>query len=219
MTSQQHAASSLANLRKDYTLRGLSEADIDPDPFVQFRTWFGQALAAKLPEPNAMTLATVGADGRPSARIVLLKDVDERGFTFYTNYESRKARDLAAQPYAALIFYWADLERQVRIEGDVAQVSAAESDAYFQSRPRGSRLGAWTSPQSQVIADREVLDQRLAEFEARFATGDVSRPPHWGGYRVIPYMIEFWQGRPSRLHDRIRYRWVDKRWQIERLAP
>jgi pyridoxamine 5'-phosphate oxidase len=208
----------IADLRKDYTQRGLHEADVDPDHFVQFGRWFDEALAAQLPEPNAMTLATATPDGKPSARIVLLKGFDQRGFVFYTNYESRKGQQLMSNPYAALIFYWSELERQVRIEGRVAQVTAQESDEYFFSRPRGSRLGAWTSPQSQVIAGRETLDERLREYEAQFVD-DVPRPQHWGGFRVEPEVIEFWQGRPSRLHDRLRYRRDDERWVIERLAP
>lgn len=209
----------IADLRRDYTLNGLSEADVDPDPFTQFQTWFDQAVAARVPEPNAMTLATTGPDGSPAARIVLLKGVDERGLMFYTNYESRKAQELIAHPRAALIFYWPDLERQIRIEGGVEKTSAAESDAYFASRPRGSRIGAWVSPQSQVIAGRDVLDQRQREIEARFGDGDVPRPPHWGGFRVVPVMWEFWQGRPSRLHDRLRYTRSDRGWTLERLAP
>jgi pyridoxamine 5'-phosphate oxidase len=211
---------SLSDLRKEYMLHGLSEADLAPDPFAQFQAWFDTALAAGLPEPNAMTLATATPDGRPSARMVLIKGVDPRGFVFYTNYESRKGRELEANPWAALVFYWPELERQIRIEGRVERVAAEESDAYFASRPLGSRLGAWASPQSQVIPGRDVLEARLRDLEARFASGDVPRPPHWGGYRVVPEAVEFWQGRPSRLHDRLRYtRQADGRWAIERLAP
>jgi pyridoxamine 5'-phosphate oxidase len=211
---------SIADMRKEYMLHGLSEADLDADPFKQFQLWFGQALAAGLAEPNAMTFATATPDGRPSARMVLIKGFDERGFVFYTNYESRKGRELAANPYAALVFYWAELERQIRIEGRVAMLAPVESDAYFQSRPLGSRLGAWASRQSEVIAGREPLEQRTAELEARYASGDVPRPPYWGGYRVAPDAIEFWQGRASRLHDRLRYRrQPDGGWLIERLSP
>jgi pyridoxamine 5'-phosphate oxidase len=210
---------SISDLRKEYTLHGLSEAEADPDPIGQFARWFDQAVAAGLVEPNAMTLATVGADGQPSARVVLLKSFDVRGFVFYTNYLSRKGRELESHPRAALVFYWPDLERQVRIEGVAARVSAADSDAYFNSRPPGSRIGAWASPQSSVIDGRESLEREVQRLTQAFGDGPITRPPHWGGYRVAPAVIEFWQGRPSRLHDRLRYRRESGRWIIERLAP
>ncbi|MBD2034949.1 pyridoxamine 5'-phosphate oxidase [Leptolyngbya sp. FACHB-321] len=210
---------SIADLRQNYTLQALNEADVDPDPIQQFQRWMDQAIAAELPEPNAMTLATATRDGIPSARIVLLKGLDARGFAFYTNYESRKGRELADNPQAALVFLWTVLERQVRIEGQVEKVAAAETDAYFQSRPLASRLGAWASEQSRVIRNREVLEQRFAELKATYADETVPRPPHWGGYRVIPHQIEFWQGRTSRLHDRLRYRLEEGNWHLERLAP
>ena len=212
---------SLANLRQNYTRGGLDERSVDPNPIVQFEIWFQQALAARLPEPNAMTLATVTPAGRPSARIVLLKEVSESGFVFYTNYKSRKGRDLDANPWAALTFYWADLERQVRIEGGVARLSRMESEVYFKSRPKGSRLGAWASRQSEPISGRAQLEIRLKDLEARYAGSDaVPLPEFWGGYCVRPLAIEFWQGRPNRLHDRIEYRRKgESDWQIQRLSP
>jgi pyridoxamine 5'-phosphate oxidase len=211
---------SLAELRKNYSLGSLDVADIDRNPFRQFDAWFAQAVDAKLPEPNTMTLATVDSRGRPSARIVLVKGVDERGFVFFTNYESRKGRELADNPHASLLFYWIELERQVRIEGTVVKASAAESDQYYESRPLGSRIGAWASEQSQVIESRAVLEAREKEISAKYGEHP-PRPPHWGGYRLIPEAIEFWQGRPSRLHDRLLYtRAVEGGdWQIARLSP
>ncbi|MEI7772155.1 MAG: pyridoxamine 5'-phosphate oxidase [Chloroflexales bacterium] len=210
---------SFQDLRKEYTQRGLDEADVAADPIAQFRRWFAEAAAAGLIEPNAMTLATVGSDGRPSARTVLLKSFGADGFTFFTNYESQKGLALAANPATALVFYWPELERQVRVEGVAERLSAAESDAYYASRPAGSRVGAWASPQSRAIAGRGELESRMAEAAARFPGEDVPRPPHWGGYLVRHTAIEFWQGRPSRLHDRIRYRQAESAWVIERLAP
>jgi pyridoxamine 5'-phosphate oxidase len=210
---------SMQDLRKEYSGRPLDEGQVAADPIAQFRIWFDEAVAAGLREPNAMTLATVSADFRPAARVVLLKSFDEAGFVFFTNYESRKGRELDGSGSAALVFYWGELERQVRIEGSAERVDPAESDAYFSSRPAGAKLGAWASPQSRVIADRTVLDELVADVAARFAEGDVERPPHWGGYRVRPTLVEFWQGRPSRLHDRVQYRWSTFRWVIERLAP
>lgn len=210
----------ISDLRKDYTLQDLSESEIDPNPFIQFKIWFDQALAAQLPEPNAMTIATATPDGSPSARMVLLKDFDERGFVFFTNYNSRKGQELAANPRASLVFWWAELERQVRILGTVEKISSAESDGYFEMRPANSRLGAWASNQSEVIASREFLEQRLQEWKSQYANQEVPRPPHWGGLRVIPTEIEFWQGRSSRLHDRLLYtRLDDGGWKIERLSP
>jgi pyridoxamine 5'-phosphate oxidase len=211
---------SIADLRKEYMFNGLRRADVDPNPFRQFQVWFDQAVAAALMEPNAMTLATATPDGRPSARMVLLKGFDERGFDFYTNYESRKGRDLAANPWAALVFFWVDLARQIRIEGRAEPLPPEVSDAYFDSRPPGSRLGAWVSRQSQVIGGRDALDRRMRELEREYTDQPIPRPPYWGGYRVAPVSIEFWQGRPNRLHDRLRYRRDDSgAWLIERLSP
>ena len=211
--------STLADLRKNYSLGSLDIADADPNPFRQFDVWFKQAIDAQLPEPNTMTLATVDPRGRPSARIVLIKGVDERGFVFFTNYESRKGLELAQNPHASLLFYWIELERQVRVEGTVVKTSAAESDTYFASRPVGSRIGAWASEQSKVIESRAALEAREREFIAQYGDNP-PRPPHWGGYRLIPDAIEFWQGRPSRLHDRLLYtRSGNADWTIARLSP
>ena len=209
----------VANLRKEYTRAGLAEADVAPDPVEQFRRWFDVALAAGLHEPNAMTVATATRDGRPSARVVLLKGFEERGFVFYTNYEGRKGRELEENPRAALLFYWGELERQVRVEGAVSRVSEEESDAYYASRPRGSRLGAWASEQSRVVGGREVLEERIGDLEAEYEGREVPRPPFWGGYRVGPEVVEFWQGRENRLHDRLVYRRQGAGWEIRRLQP
>ena len=208
----------ISDLRKSYERDELDEQQSAAEPLRQFREWFQQALDAKVPEPNAMTLATVGADGRPSTRIVLIKDIEERGLVWYTNYDSRKGRELAAHPFAALQFHWVELERVVRIEGRVEQVDAAQSDAYFASRPLDSRLGAWASPQSQVISSRAVLVANAAKAAAQHGLNP-SRPPHWGGYRLVPERWEFWQGRKARLHDRLVYRREGQDWVRERLAP
>jgi pyridoxamine 5'-phosphate oxidase len=209
---------SIADLRKSYERAELDESASHPDPLAQFGQWLQEAIAAELPEPNAMTLATVDASLRPSTRVVLIKGLDEHGIVWYTNYDSRKGQDLAGNPYAALQFHWVELERVVRIEGRVERVSAEQSDAYYASRPLDSRLGAWASPQSQVIAGRSVLVANAAQYAARFALAP-PRPPHWGGYRLQPDRWEFWQGRKSRLHDRLRYRLEGSVWVRERLAP
>ena len=210
----------VADLRKEYTRAGLREADADPSAIAQFRKWFDEALAASLQEPNAMTLATATLDGRPSARTVLLKGYDERGFVFYTSYEGRKSRELEENPRCALVFYWSELERQIRIEGRAGRVSEEESDAYYGSRPRGSRLSAWVSAQSRPVGDRDALEKRLWELEAEYEGREIPRPPFWGGYRVEPEAIEFWQGRENRMHDRLLYRRLsDGGWRMQRLQP
>lgn len=211
----------LADMRRDYTRDGLAEAQAPSEPFVLFHQWFAEAVKTEQPpvEANAMTLATVDADGRPHCRVLLLKGLDEQGFTFFTNYDSAKGMQLLYNPYGAMTFFWPALERQVRIEGKVVKVSPQESDAYYQVRPLGSRLGAWASPQSQVIADRAELEALLKDTEQRFSDSQPHCPEHWGGYRLLPDRIEFWQGRPSRLHDRLNYRLVDGLWVRERLAP
>ena len=210
----------VGRLREEYTRSGLKESDTDPNPIEQFRRWFDEALASNFHEPNAMTIATATPDGRPSARIVLLRGFDERGFVFYTNYEGRKGSELETNPYAALVFYWGELERQVRLEGRVGRIPDEESDAYFAGRPRGSQLGAWVSEQSRPVKDRGALDERLRELEAQYEGREVPRPPFWGGYRLEPEIMEFWQGRENRLHDRLVYRRSeDGGWRRERLQP
>ena len=218
MTEAMTPGPKLADLRKSYEVGALDENASAADPLSQFETWLQQAFSAQLPEPNAMTLATVGASGRPSTRVVLIKGCDARGIAWYTNYESRKGQELAANAAAALQFHWVELERVVRIEGQVVKTSAEESDAYYATRPLDSRIGAWASPQSQVISSRAVLVASAARYAAQFALRP-PRPPHWGGYRLVPDRWEFWQGRKSRLHDRLCYRLVDGTWQRERLAP
>jgi len=210
---------SIADIRKEYSARSLKASEVDANPIDQFLTWFDMALNAEIMEPNAMTLSTIEGN-KPTSRIVLLKGVENEQFVFYTNYNSSKGKQMALSPYVALNFFWPELERQVRIEGIVKKVDADTSDAYFRSRPRGSQIGAWVSPQSESIESREILEERLKEIELKFKDKEVERPPHWGGYTVEPTIMEFWQGRPSRLHDRIQYTLSDtKRWKIERLAP
>lgn len=208
-----------ADLRRDYSLAGLTEADLAKDPFRQFEKWFQEAEAAKVHEPNAMTLATAGRDGRPSARTVLLKGLDGRGFMFFSNYESRKGRDLDANPQATLVFPWLVIERQVIVEGAVTKMPREESETYFHSRPRASQLAAWVSQQSAIIPGRSVLEDSMKTLETKYAGQEVPLPPHWGGWRLAPETVEFWQGRRSRLHDRLRYRKNKDGWTVERLAP
>ena len=210
----------IAALRHDYVAHGLRRADLDPDAIKQFAKWFGAAAAAEIRDVNAMSLATIGSDGGPDVRVVLLKAISDRGFVFFTNYLSTKGRQLEANPQAALTFFWVQLERQIRIRGTVAKTSRDESEEYFRSRPLGSQLGAWASAQSEVIDGRDALEARLAEVAQRFTDGDVPLPDYWGGYRLHPQTIEFWQGRANRLHDRFRYtRGSDEKWLIERLSP
>jgi len=210
---------SIADIRKEYMRESLSEGDVELDPFLQFTRWWKEAVGSDITEVNAMTLATCNKEGMPSARTVLLKDYDKSGFVFFSNYESRKAKDIDENPQASLLFFWKELERQVRIEGRIEKVDATESDSYFHSRPEGSRIGAWASPQSRVVRSRDVIEEDVRRYQAAFEQAPIPRPPHWGGYRVIPVHIEFWQGRSSRLHDRILYSIEADSWKISRLAP
>jgi pyridoxamine 5'-phosphate oxidase len=210
---------SIADIRKDYQLKSLSELEVNNNPFSQFSSWWDEAVQSEIDEVNAMTLSTITNEGRPSSRIVLLKGFDSKGFVFFSNYNSSKAQQISSNSHVSLLFFWKELERQIRIDGVCSKVSAEESDAYFHSRPIGSRLGAWASPQSEKIQDREVLVQRLASVTQEFGLENVPRPPHWGGYQVVPTRIEFWQGRSNRLHDRILYEQQELSWQISRLAP
>ncbi len=211
--------SKLSEIRKEYTLQKLNESGVTKKPIPQLRKWLNDAIEAKALEPTAMTLATSTFEGKPSARMVLLKDLRDDGLVFFTNYESRKAKNILQNPYVALVIFWPELERQVRIEGRIEKVSAKESDEYFESRPQRSKLGAWASPQSQVVSSRKYIENLMGDFEEEFADKPIVRPENWGGYIVRPYLFEFWQGRENRLHDRIQYRLEDDEWVIERLAP
>lgn len=209
----------ISALRKEYSLRALLESEAASDPLQQFQLWWKEALMGNIEEPNAMTLATCSKDARPSARIVLLKGLSNEGFVFFTNYQSRKGKELEVNPHASLLFFWKELERQVRIEGRVEKAPEEKSIEYFDSRPLESRLGAWSSPQSQVIDGRETLDKAMMEYHRQFSDGKIPKPPHWGGYVLRPALVEFWQGRPNRLHDRLQYTLHDGKWKMERLAP
>lgn len=211
---------SIADIRKEYKLQTLNETEVDADPFNQFGKWWKEAISSNIDEVNAMTLATADVNAKPSARIVLLKGFDERGFVFFSNYHSHKAKEMESNAQVSLVLFWKELQRQIRIEGIVSKISEDESDAYFQSRPQGSKIGAWASPQSSIIASREIIEANVLEVEKNFAGKEIDRPPHWGGYVVEPALIEFWQGRISRLHDRIQYTIKETTgWEIKRLAP
>jgi len=209
----------IEQIRKEYNLKQLNESEVSPNPIVQFGHWFNDALRAECFEPNAMTLATSTFEGKPSARIVLLKDFGEQGFTFFANYESKKGKQILQNPYGALAFWWPELERQVRIEGKITKVSEAESDRYFRTRPEGSKIGAWASPQSQPIPNRKYLESLQSDFKEEFSGKTIKRPPNWGGYLLVPNLIEFWQGRQNRLHDRLQFTLINDEWILERLAP
>ncbi len=209
----------IADIRKEYKLQSLLESDVDADPVRQFQKWWNEAMMSNIEEPNAMTLATSNKKGNPSARIVLLKSLSNDGFVFFTNYESRKGIELNENPYASLLFFWKELERQVRIEGVVAKTNEEKSTEYFLTRPDASKIGAWSSPQSRVIQSREALEKNVIKYQLQFNDGNIPKPPHWGGYIVKPTLIEFWQGRPGRLHDRLQYTLSNNKWIIERLAP